>query len=131
VTEAVLTERVLRDETRTAQTKGSRSKPAVDTSYVYERVRLEADVVVSVRLVEPVSRDALAEFEVEVGDSADFDRARYAGDAETLRLSRSERHLFDPDRYREARADLLEALAEDLAADLALPTFDAVLDTIP
>lgn len=111
-------------------TRSARTRDGRTTSYVLEsgerRIRAEARVVV-------VDRDGTALQDVVlVGTgTGDFRRGVYQGDPGELNLDRREIDYFDRVVLQAQDQVILEALAADLAVNVAAAVFGPVLDLVP
>lgn len=118
----------VREERKPARRRGSQ---VADTSYVVERYTLALTAEVRFRILDPNMRHVVHQETVRTRVSDRVETASYAGDFRDLRLSGSERRLFEETEQETAHRELEEQLIEDLGERLARRVFDQLLSRIP
>ena len=69
--------------------------------------------------------------DVHASESGRFVRAHYDGDSRQLRLSESERRLFDPWRERDEELAIEDRLIEKMTAQLATRAYEDLVSCVP
>ncbi len=128
ITEITREEGDRREEIREARTRG---RGVTDTTYVIERYDLELEAEVRFALVDPGSRRVVHRGRRTARVEDRFERGRYDGDLNRLRLDRDALRYFDREALREQEHALENALIDELADRVAEAVFEAVLERIP
>ncbi|MBT8400388.1 MAG: hypothetical protein KJO98_07930 [Rhodothermia bacterium] len=110
------TERITDSDVVRTRTKG---RNALDTTYVLNEVEIDYHARAIVRIYEVSSGDRLYEGHVDAGVKDRYQRGEYTGDYRHLDLSGSELAYFDPDELRVRVDRIEEALADELARNIA------------
>ncbi len=111
--------------------RSATTRADVDTSYVVVKGRMEYELTIAFSVVDVRSGRQKRAGSCSVSTSHGFKRAEYDGDPGELKLSSSERRLFDPhwqhESSREAETQLLDKMTDALAARV----FDELLACVP
>lgn len=123
---------VRRGETDVRTTRRSaRTRAGVDTAYTVVQGREEVWARVAYTVVDTEARRIVDEGAVSGRAAEGFRRAAFAGDPESLRLTREERALFRRDADARTEGALARGLAGELAEGVAREVFEAVLRQVP
>jgi tetratricopeptide (TPR) repeat protein len=110
---------------------GAPSVPLTDTvTYTTVRGTMTYHVVAEVLLVDPTGRE-VGRFTASSTQSGPFERGEFAGDPGVLRLEPDHQRFFDPRVIGSQMAAIEAAVLQELAAALAVGTYDQVLAGIP
>jgi tetratricopeptide (TPR) repeat protein len=123
--ESFLQEDGVPEETaRQAPLRRDRSKSAAYTERKYS-VRLTGEVIY--RIVDPATRQVVAEEKIAARASDTFRRAFFDGDYTTLDLTRDQRALFDRESWLRAEEEFQARLVDELAKKIAANVIERVL----
>jgi tetratricopeptide (TPR) repeat protein len=100
-----------------------KTKDGVDTTFVEVSGRIRYELELSYRIVSDRG-DLIDDGEVEDRESGKFKRGEYDGDYRDLDLSRSQRKLFDIERYIDVERDVEEDLLTRIAKRYSKHVFD-------
>lgn len=115
-------------EERDVKTRERRveTRAGVDTVFVEEKGKLRYDVRVTYTIVDERGREVY-EGRVTDREEGSFERGIYAGDHNDLKLSRSQRSLFDQDTLADQEREIEERLLTSLTEKMAQSIYEHLL----
>ncbi len=113
-------------DNRRAQTRANQ-----DTTYVVAKGRMDYELTVAFSVIDVRSGRKSRGGACVVGASHKFERGEYDGDPDDLRLSSSERRLFDLHWQNDAAEEASNALLDQMTDALAKRVFDELLACVP